>query len=41
MCPSDGGAEDMDPEAIAHITKMAKTPNLYQRMVSDICPTVF
>ena len=36
-----GEAEEYDPETIAQITNMAKTPNLYQRMVSSLCPTVF
>ena len=37
----EGASEELDPESIAQITKMAKSPNLYQRMVSSLCPTVF
>ena len=33
--------EELDPDTVKEIETMAKTPNLYQRMVNSICPTVF
>ena len=33
--------EELDPDTVKQIETMAKTPNLYQRMVNSICPTVF
>jgi DNA replication licensing factor MCM6 len=37
----EGGAEEFDAETSARISSMASSPNLYQRMVNSICPTVF
>mmetsp|Transcript_57710 Transcript_57710/g.135451 ORF Transcript_57710/g.135451 Transcript_57710/m.135451 type:complete len:766 (+) Transcript_57710:89-2386(+) len=37
----EANVSDMDDETVKKILRMSKTPNLYQRLVTSVCPTVF